>query len=45
MLAATDAAELYPIFSLDDRFFAFTSNETGQYNVYVMDVEVTCPHG
>ncbi len=38
MLVATAANEAAPSFSPDGRFFAFMSNETGQYEVNVMEV-------
>ena len=38
MLVATAAAEFGPTFSPDGRFFAFNSNETGQFEVWVMEV-------
>ena len=33
MLLATEATETFPVFSPDGRFFAFNSNETGQFEV------------
>lgn len=38
MLVATPAAEFGGSFSPDGRFFAFSSNETGQFELYVMEV-------
>ena len=38
MLVDTRASELWPTFSPDGRFFAFESDETGQREVWVMEV-------